>query len=219
MTVRFVFATIVSFIILAMPAPAQADYVLLQDPDTGLSFSYPDTWKIVNNRQPDDIITIMAPSGRAHAACRVRANVDRRYMVYPPRFSGDVQQVAYSEEFWHRYLAEYNNPTIYNLRDESGLGRGYSGFAEAGYWSAVPGPLMPRRAVMFASLYNGVAYVTECSAHADAFAEWYPQFMGIVKSVDFPKQLHEVPHGDYRNFMRDRRILFSHPKHNAVTSY
>lgn len=187
---------------------AKADYVVWQDPDTGVSLSWPDNWQIVSNADRDDVITIMPPSGRAHAACRVRAREDMRFAIYPPHLSGAVQHVAYSGDFWTDYLMEYTNPEILQVYDDAGLGRGFASYALAAYESPVQGPYMNRRALMFASLYNGTAYILECSAHEHAFEQWKPMFLSIAKSVDFLKAHHELVTGHYFNFMADPRIEF-----------
>lgn len=206
---RSIFLSFLSVILLAgLSGPARADYVVWQDADTGVSLSWPDTWQMVNNADPDDVVTIMAPSGRGHATCRMRARKDARYTIYPPYFSADVQRVAYSFPYWNDYLAEYSDFEIYNIRDGAGLGRGFAGYALAGYTSAVQGPEMRRRALVFASLYNGTAYILECSSHEDAFARWKGLFLSIAGSVDFKKAHHELRSGNYRDFMADRRIEF-----------
>ena len=52
----------------AFTTTARADYFVWRDEKSGMSLSFPDTWRIVRGRQKDDILTIMAPSGRAHAS-------------------------------------------------------------------------------------------------------------------------------------------------------
>lgn len=187
---------------------AKADYYVWEDPATGVSLSFPDTWKRVSNADQDDVVTIMAPSGRAHAACRIRASADGRYLVYPPKYAASVQKVAYSYDFWNKYLAEYDDAEIYDLHDGAGLGRGFASYAIADYDSAVQGPYMHRRAILFATLYNDTAYILECSSHADAFKDWKKLFLSIAGSVDFEKANHEARTGNYRNFLDDRRIQF-----------
>lgn len=199
--------------------PARADYFVWQDPATGLSLSWPDTWKMVSNADPDDIVTIMAPSGRAHAACRVRARHDGRYAIYPGKYSWAVQREAYSRDFWDRYLAEYTDHKVFQSYDGAGLGRGFAGYALGGYESAVQGPEMARRALMFASLYNNTAYILECSSHEDAFDDWKQMFLSIAGSVDFRKARHELRSGNYFNFMADKRIEFKGEKGHFRTIY
>lgn len=199
---------------LSTASPARADYFVWQDEKTGASFSYPDTWQMVNNVDPDDIVTVMPPAGRANATCRLRARNDERYTIYPVEFSSAIQRIDYSRDFWNGYLSEYNNPYVTDFQDSAGIGRGFASYASAGYESAVEGPMMPRRAVLFASLYNGTAYILECSCHADAFGEWKEPFLSIAKTVDFRKGHHELEVGNYRNFLADPRIEFEGRNHS-----
>ncbi len=202
------FLTIAVLFVLSVPQAAQADYVVWKDSDTGLSLSWPDSWRIVSSADPDDVITIMAPSGRGHAACRVRAREDMRFAIYPPHYAGTVQRVGYSADFWSRYLAEYTDYQIYRAYDGAGLGRGFASYAIAGYESAVPGPYMARRSIMFASNYNNIVYILECSSHEDTFTRWQNLFLSIAGSVDFKPARHQLRNGHYRNFISDRRIQF-----------
>jgi hypothetical protein len=198
---------------------ARADYFVWQDVNSGVSLSYPDTWRIVNNEQPHDVVTIMAPSGRGHAACRVRVRDDMRFSIYPPSYNDDIQQIGYSRNFWDGYLREFSNPTIYNLQDKAGLGKGYASMAEAGYWDSVPGPMMQKEALLFVALYNNHVYVLECSAQAKAYAQWRKDFIGIAGSVDFVKVNHELFTGYYRNFMLDPRQRFQNPDDKTISVY
>ena len=187
---------------------ARADYFVWRDEKSGLSLSFPDTWRIVQGRQKDDILTIMAPSGRANAACRVRIDIDGRFLIYPPRLQDAEQRLNFSRDFWGKYIGQYDDATLYDVRDGSGLGQGFAGYADAGYTSAIPGPEMPRRGILFATNYYGKLYVIECSAHRDAFQDWKGPFMSIVKSVDFKPAYHQLETGDYQDFTPLPRVEY-----------
>lgn len=210
---------IAGFMILGGAQAARADYSIWRDVDTGLSLSFPDTWQQTNNANPDDIVTIMAPSGRAHASCSIKARADGRYLVYPPRFSDEIQKFDFSEAFWERYLGAYDHHVINIVYDGAGLGRGFASYADASYRSEVPGPYMRRRGLMFATLYNDTQYILDCSSHADAFDKWKPLFLSIAKSVDFRPAHSQTVGGNYRNFLKDPYMLFAIPGTDAVTYY
>jgi len=205
--------------LLVFPAKAKADYFVWQDPETGLTMSFPDTWAVVSNHEDNDLVTIMPPSGREHASCRVRANEDKRYLIYPPRFSSAIQRVDFSLGFWSDYLQEYTNPEIYNIQNGAGFGRGFASYATAGYESMVQGPYMRRKALMFVSLYDDDAYVIECSAHEESFASWKSIFLSIAGSVNFQQVDHIPAAGYYRNFLGDAKIHFEDLDGNHVASY
>lgn len=191
---------------LACTHSAKADVYVWQDAQTGLVLSYPDTWSIVSNNSPDDILTIHAPSGRAHAMCRARVRNDERFLIYPTRFSESVQEVAYNTQFWDYYFREFTGPDFKLIKNGSGLGRAFAGYAIAEYTSAVPGPEMVRRGLAFAGNYNGQLFILECSSHKDAFGEWKGPFLSIADSVEMPKAYHELMTGDYRNFLNENNV-------------
>jgi len=205
---RLLTIALTGFLFFAGIQAAKADYFVWRDAHTGLSLSFPDTWQVVTNQNSDGVTTVMAPAGRGNAQCKVRARDDRRYMVYPVGYSSDIQKVAVSADFWDRYIREYEDAYVIESHDTAGLGRGYAGYALAAYHSEVPGPYMDRRALMFASLYNGDLFILECSAHRDAFHEWKGLFLSIADSIDFQKAHHEIKTGNYRDFMEDDRIQF-----------
>jgi hypothetical protein len=192
---------------------ARADYFVWQDPKSGLSLSFPDTWQLVSSADPDDIVTIAAPSGRAHASCRVRVNDDRRFVIYPNEYRSAVQKVDFSTAFWTKYLNEYNQPVLYEVHDGMGLGTyGIASYAVAGFNSAVQGPYMSRMALLAVSNYYDKNYVLECSAHRDAYPKWKDMFMSVAKSIEFRKQYNEATTGNYRNFLGDSHVILKGDK-------
>lgn len=204
---------------LLLPQAAQADYFVWNDPQTGLSMTYPDTWRLVHSQDPDTIMTIMAPSGRAHATCVVRAGDDHRFDIYPVRYDWAIQATNFNYDYWERYMAHYQNPQIETVVNGAGHGRGYASYAIASYDSEIKGPMMARKALMFVSHYNNRTYVTECSAHRDAFDYYKHIFLSVAGSVDFKKVPHETTGGHYRNFINDPSYNFIDLKGNRKTLY
>jgi hypothetical protein len=186
---------------------AKADVYVWGDDKTGVTLSFPDTWKIVSSAAPNDLVTFMAPSGRAHASCRMRADEEGRYLIYPPGLSWAVQKQYVSVNFWNKYIAEFDDPQLLAVGDGAGLGRGWASFAVVKYKDAVEGPYMNRVGMMFASVYNDHLYVLECSSHEDAFAQWQNMFRSVAHTVDFRKEPHELYTGNYRNFLTDKPIM------------
>lgn len=182
---------------------ARADVWFWQDDKTGLTVTFPDTWAMITNRAPDDILTIAAPGGD-RAMCRIRAREDRRFMIYPVSYMSSVQKVAYSREFWERYMnGDYDLVSLDAVQDGAGLGRGNASYAVATFDAPGPENGTLKRGLMFAALYNDTAYIADCSADASAYNVWAPAFQGIMKSIDFKKVYHERPTGHYRKFLED----------------
>lgn len=203
------FRLIAFLVFLTFPVAAHADYFLWQDPDSGLTMTFPDTWKVQNNQKPDEVLTVMGPSNDfAKPMCKVKVRSDKRYVVFPPEYGSDVQQVAVSQPFWEDYLGEYNDFHLARVHDGSGLGRWWASYALATYSRFDGTAYQQRRAIMFASLYNDKMYIVECAALNHSFEKYQNNFQSIIKSIDFKKAYHELVTGDYANFLKDADMYF-----------
>ena len=187
---------------------ARADYAVWADAQTRISFAYPDTWRKIANFQPDDMVTIAAPTRGDDAQCRMKAREERRYLVYPVSLSSAVQRKAVSTEFWRDYLASYNNVSVAFLEDGAGFGRGYGSVGSASFTIAHPQTGKPRAGILAASLYRDHVYILECTSDPEAFPYWQPIFLNILKSIDMPKRVHELRQSDYTDH-RDLDFLFA----------
>ncbi len=184
----------------------KAESFSYEDRDENFTISFPDTWKRVNNQKTDDEITIAAPGVNDYATCRVRVRKDRRYVIYPGKFDSDIQKVAYSRDFWNKYLGDYNDIVVDIFKDYSGLGRGYASMAEASYETAETVPVR-KRGVMFATLYHDRVYIVDCSSEESVYYKWRPSFMSIVKSFEITSGVrHSKVHGYYRAFDNDKKV-------------
>lgn len=188
--------------VLFAAVPARADYFLWQDSDSGLTMTFPDTWKMQSNQQPDEILTIQGPaSNNAQPLCRVRVRDDARALIFPPEYSRSVQKTFVSQEFWKNYLAtydEFNTGPIY----EGGLGRGFASYTTVSFIKRDGTVYQQRSGILFAALYFDKVYIVDCSSLTDNYGEWVEMFRSIVKSVDFRKAHHERDYGDYANFLK-----------------
>ena len=107
-------------VVLFLPGVAKADYFFWQDEKTGMSMTFPDTWKTVNNVNPDTILTVVGPSETGQPICRVDVRPDGRYTIYPARYGAAVQKVAVSRPFWQKYLGQYDKFDLGNVYDGAG---------------------------------------------------------------------------------------------------
>lgn len=198
---RLSFFAAALFVLFAVPA--RADVFKWEHPESGLTLTYPDTWAVLTQVEPDTIFRVQAPSTTDEAECRVRVRPENRFLIYPPRYDPAVQKVAYSADFWKDYLfGRYEDIMIHNVSDQAGFGRGYASYMLATYTTLGDDPAL-RSALGFASAYNDKAYILECSSLAGAFENWAGMFQSIAKSVDFRKAYHESASGNYRNFLNE----------------
>ncbi len=191
-----------------LPGTAKADYFVWQDEKTGVSVTFPDTWKVQNNAGPDTVLTIQAPSKNDQPVCKIDVSPDRRYVIFPPRYGDDVQKVAVSKPFWQSYMAQYDDYYLNNVYDGAGLGRWFASYATATYSRHFGTVMQQRRGLMFASLYNDKLFIIECSALNHAYERWAADFQSVIKSVDFKKAYHELPTGEYANFLKEADLYF-----------
>lgn len=190
--------------------PAKAEIFFVEDQVNRFSMSFPDAWRKTQDQKADDKLTVTAPGENNHASCRVRVRQDRRFVIYPQKFSSAIQKVGYSKEFWNDYLGEYNDVTTDVFQDDAGLARGFASYTEASYTTAEE-PVVRKRGIMFASLYHDRAYIVDCAAEESIYDRWRPSFLSIIKSVDFEKTVHELPSGNYRNFLGDPELVINGP--------
>ena len=101
---------------------AKAEVFFIEDQVNRFSISFPDLWIRINNQKPDDELTIAGPGEPDFAMCRVRVHEDRRFLIYPRKFADSIQKVAYSRDFWKKYLGEYDDVMVDNFREPTGLG-------------------------------------------------------------------------------------------------
>ena len=197
---------------------ARAEVFVYESDKGDYSMSYPDSWAVTENLQPDDQLTITGPGVNDYATCRVRQREDKRFLIYPVEYSSDIQRAAYSRKFWDEYLGEYEDVVVDAFKDESGLGRGFASTAEVTF-KTVAGTPVRKRGIMFGTVYHDKAYIVECASEQTLYDKWRPVFLSIIKSIDFEKKIHEFPTGEYRNFKADPAVTIYGPKNHDLYTF
>lgn len=202
---NFLKLTSFAFLLSVLPGVAHADYYVWDHQKTGVTLTYPDTWKLTNNRKPSDIFTVAGPNDyRDHPRCSLNVRDDRRFLIYPPEYSHSVQKIAYSSDFWETEVRKrYHNPEVIQFGDNAGLGKGFGSYVIVDYVVKHGDKDIEMRALANATLYAGKAYYFECTARRDGFDKWQPLFQSIGGSIDFQKVYSEHAHGFYRNFINN----------------
>ncbi len=195
-------------LLVGVPVSVKADYFVWQDAQSRLSLSFPDTWKVQNNRNPRDVLTISGPAGGDDPVCTIKTNEDKRYVIYPPELGDAVQKVAVSTSFWESYMGHYDNYALDRVYDGAGLGRWLASYATATYSHHNGTAREQRRGIMFASLYYDTLYVIECSSRRHTYSVWEDNFKSIIKSVDFKKVHNERKTGHYTDFLKGADLYF-----------
>lgn len=203
----FRFGLMAAVAVLACSGVAKADYNVWTDAKTGATVTFPDTWKQINNELPIDVITLSVPSGDDKAMCRLRAEEDKRFVIYPNRYRKDIRDQYFSAEFWDKYTASYDNIKIVRYQDNAALGQGFSSMTLVSYTTPPSTPdtqdATDRAGVMAVTNYGDKVYVAECSSSLPSYNSYHTLFMGFFKSISFKKAYHESVVGDYRNFLNE----------------
>lgn len=196
-------------VLVLAPSVAKADYFVWADEQTGLTASFPDSWKIIANRQPDDVLTVALPSGDDKAQCLIRADIDKRFLIYPQHLRKDVQRVAFSKDFWKDYNATYQNVQVLGFGDETGMGKGYASTEMITYTTAPDEPFENRAAIISVSNYYDKTYIAECSSRQNAYSKYATAFLSFMKTIDQKKAYHELTIGNHpRDFLQDPEMEF-----------
>lgn len=191
----------------AFVVPAHADYVVWTDAATGAKVSYPDTWQKLNDRQPDDVLTLSVPSGEDHATCRLRASEDRRFLVYPNRLRDEVRDINFVENYWQDYTAAYDNVNVIRQQNNAGLGQGFASMTLVSFTTPADEPYEQRAGLMVVTNYGDKVYVAECSSTSMSYKKYHVPFLSFFKTISFKPAYSVVKVGNYRNFLSEWGII------------
>lgn len=202
----FLRSLLTAFILItATITSAQAEVCFWQHPGTKMSMTAPDSWHMVHNQKPDDILTFIGPSQEAFPVCRMRIRQDRRFLIFPYRYAKNIQHLYYSDDFWEAYAGEFLEGEVTLASDNAGLGRGRGSFAEIEFMPDAA-PKVKRKAVAFVTLHRDKAYILECSAAHEFYMQWLPAFLSVAKSVEFKADIAQMPGGHYKPLHGARAI-------------
>lgn len=189
------------------------------DPDFGIEMSFPDTWMRQHTSGERKRLHVMEETGADFAQCKVIAERDGRFEIYPANYLEDIVKRELDGQFWTEHLINYDNPRINYLAEEGGLGRGYATYIDFTYQQDVKGRPLPMRGLAYATIYHDMRVVVECVSVANRFEKWQPIFVGVVKSVDFDPKFHPQIHGEYRNVFRDYPVFIPQRGDMGVGGY
>lgn len=214
------FSMMAAVALTAFIGTAKADYGVWTDAKTGLTLTFPDTWKQINNQLPIDVITFSVPSGGDNATCKVSSEEDKRFLMYPNKYRADIRDQNFTNKFWEKYAVKYNGVNVIRYMDNAGLGQGFSSMVLVSFLTppetADGSDMQDRGGVMAVTNYGDKVYVAECSSYLPSYGLYHIQFMDFFKSISFKKYYHESVVGDYRNFLNEMGTI-DVPFPNAVS--
>lgn len=204
---KYLFAAI---LFLFVPFSANAEVFVWTDPTHDITVSFPDDW-MRQAQTPDDLrLYVLAPQGKDHAACRIFASDDGRFLYVPPRGQHEVAQFVQDANTLQALLANrmgYGNVRLIGYQSLGGLGKGPATVAMAQYTKNWADKDYDMQSMQFGGYMNGLKTVFHCEALAQSWGRWQPIFLNMVKSFNFPAQYGPVAQGYYRDFMADGNVF------------
>ncbi|PCH99390.1 MAG: hypothetical protein COB76_05840 [Alphaproteobacteria bacterium] len=201
----------IALFLLLIAMPVRAEVFVWTDSKYDITVAFPDNW-MRQTQTPDDLrLYVLAPQGQDHAACRVFANKDGRFLYVPAKaqhkVAAFVQDTKAAQQFLDGRL-EYDDVRLVGYQNIGGLGKGAATVAVAQYIKDWNGQKIQMQSIQFGGYMNGLETIFHCEAMQQAFGRWHPVFMNMVKSFDFPAQYASHKQGYYRDFTADGYVFF-----------
>ena len=187
---------------------ALADVFLYTDNDLKFTFSVPDSWKQQTPVSPNTRVKFVAPVPEDYASCKVVAEEDGRFKIYPKRLMGKVMKEYFNADFWEKEATRrFNNPEIRFVGTSSGLDKGDASMAQVVYYMNLGEGTEPVKmyAILLTSVYGDVRYTMICSSSYKSYPKWSDLFGSIISSMTLDERYVAVPTGHYRNFLADKQ--------------
>ncbi len=208
--------------ILLTAIPASAEVYVWEDPKYDITLTYPHTWMRQAQEGDDLRIHILAPQGTDHAACRIFANNDGRFLYVPPRGSVEVSQFVQDQDALRGILANrlhYSDVKLIGYQNIAGLGKGPATIAIGQFYKDWNGKKIGMQSIVFGGYVQGLETVFQCESMVDGWERWYPTFMAMASSFDFPVRTAALKNGYYRDFMADGYVYFPVGNRQGVARY
>lgn len=173
-----------------------------KDPEMKYAFSFPASWQPQFVERGHLRYVVRAPKGSGVAECKVHARKDGRFVMHPFYDLPDVTREYINRDFFAQQFSEYHNVEI-KKSGYGGIGDAMAIHAVMDFVTEFDGEPHHMRGIVFATLYHDLEYVIHCYSSVDEYERWQPLLRSIVASTEFDKRYHELPIGDYRNFLAD----------------
>jgi len=211
----------VLFLVIAS-IPASASVFVWQDPKFDITLTFPDDWMRQAKEGEDLRFHILAPQGQNMAACRVFASNDNRFLYVPPRGAIEVAAFIQDQKALQGILANrlhYDNVRLIGYQNIAGLGKGPATVALGQFNTTVNGRNYQMQSIVFGGYSQGLETVFQCESTQQGWDRWYPLFMGMASSFDYPLRNAPVKQGYYRDFMADGYVYFPVGNKQGLAKY
>jgi len=200
-----------AFFLIFIAMPVHASVFTWQDPKYDITLTFPQDWMRQAQEGEDMRLHILAPQGQDMAACRVLASDDNRFLYVPPEGAMQVAQFVQDQKALQGVLANrlrYNNVRLTGYQKIAGLGKGPATVAIGQFTKQWNGQTYSMQAIVFGGYMRGLETVFTCESTVQGWQKWYPVFMNMAASFDYPAKFSTHKHGQYRDFMADGFVYF-----------
>ncbi len=198
------------FVSFSLAPAVRAEVFVWKDPEFKIRMTFPDNW--MRQAQTDDNMRlfILAPQGTDHAACRLYASHDGRYMDAPAWAGSAVSNMVFGQDAVRDEIIA--RPDTYDVNVASfsptaSLGRGAATLTEVGFTKKWAGNNYKMHGMVLATQYHGDHILMSCETLENAWAIWEPTIKSIFKSVDYAAAFTPEPNGMYRRFQDDGDVF------------
>lgn len=189
---------------------AKAEIFVWKDPTYDIKVTYPDNWMRQAQLDDDMRLFILAPQGMDHAACRLYASHDGRFMDAPAYAGPEVSGVVFTAAQVQKEMVmrpDTSGVQVVGYSNAASLGNGAAVMADVNFVKEWAGAKYPMHALVVASQYHGDHVLMSCETLASAWTSWESTMKAIFHSVSFPAAFAPEPNGLYRRFQDDGGVI------------
>ncbi len=212
---------VAAFITVISVSSAFAHYVVKQDPEFGYHFSVPDTWYEVSGMAERLSHVFMARGQNDGAGCSIYSGRDTRFLIQTSAEMKAMVEREFTQDALITNIARMNigkndalNETVIGYQ-MGGLGDGFATYMMADYTSLSG---LDKRSIMFATLYGDMQMIVSCQASKESFEKRFPEFMGVITSLNFKDFYRPYAAAYYRDFLGTDRSLFEIWVQNTISN-
>jgi len=192
--------------LLAFAPLANAEVFVWKDPSYDIKVTYPDNWMRQAQLDDDMRLSILAPQGMDHAACRLYVTHDGRFMDAPAYAIQEVSAFVFSPAQIQREMVmrpDTSNVQVTGYTNGASLGAGAAVMANVSFTKEWAGARYPMTALVIATQYHGDHILMSCETLSNAWTRWEETMKAIMKSVSWQPAFATEPNGLYRYFQDD----------------
>lgn len=180
---------LLTLFILCIAAPAFAQMPKFwQDPQTGFSISYPQTWMKTAPRDAGSLIRLQ--DSYRNLTCEVASERDERFVSQGARVASFVGRTEYGPSFWQGYFGRFRDVNVYSMRSLGAFGYGAGSVVEARF-RTLDQPRSWKHGLFAVAHHYDRFYVFQCSTAQKLYDLYRHDVMTLLRAMTFKKKQNE----------------------------